>query len=531
MPGEPGQFGFWTWRALVRGDGPSSIYPPCFDVREVENAARYRFDLANAGGDRKIALRFESAKPWHSLSAVWSDVPPGVSCKLVVTAVDGTGKDLPAAMKMGILDKTTAKPAEIEVKHLPFRKRPHFAGPYAAVPRPWNEVSLAIARWHRQAPGCPERRGNAISNSGNCWTTGGDHGYGTALANRIWAALAARALSDDPAERLLAEEMLAINLEEVELHQRHVAPGYPEGYIYDYQADTPLAHWPGEAILDAWLQTGEPRWKEAAIRLGKALVACQNDRGAFWNPRSLKPGNRWHRAVGERWGPSGYFTWAAGYTEFPTAELLFLLGRIRRDAQTDQFAEAEAKAYQWAMENHVRERNWPINVCHSLSSAYPIFQHGVAALYFSRYLLECAPPERRDLKLAEQVARWAEDYSIDWTRAPAGKQTGPITPRLVRVDRYNNEPIGTNMLAAVVFERLGRATGDRLWQAKGEALAVAAVQATDPKTGLPNQGLLPAPPDTLPRQFDDAKFRHNDFCNGWAAQLLREYAALKEPKK
>ena len=126
----------------------------------------------------------------------------------------------------------------------------------------------------------------------------------------------------------------------------------------------------------------------------------------------------------KRFGPQGFFTWRVGNTEFGAAELLYLLGRIRRNLKTDAFVEAETKAYDWVMKHGVRERFWPINVCHSMSGGYPIWQHSVTALYFSRYLLECAPPDRRDLKLAEEVARWAEDTGIDWNRAAEGPQSG-----------------------------------------------------------------------------------------------------------
>jgi hypothetical protein len=207
--------------------------------------------------------------------------------------------------------------------------------------------------------------------------------------------------------------------------------------------------------------------------------------------------------------------------------LLYLLGRIRRDLKTDAFLEAETKAYDWVMKHGVDERFWPINVCHSMSGGYPIWQHSVTALYFSRYLLECAPPNRRDLKLAEEVARWAEDTGIDWNRAAEGPQSGQITPHVNRIERYNNEPMASNMLAAIIFKELGQATKNRLWSAKAEALATAVLQGQHPKTGHSNTGLEPKVAEHDSRQFNDASFRHWDFSRGWTAQMLREYAALR----
>lgn len=515
MPGEPGKAGFWTWRSLVRLRTVNVIYPPTFDLKETDGATAYRFVVSARKDTNAKPVSFEADKPWRPLAPIWRELSPG-DYTLNVIAVDSKGKEIPGPMRLGILDKETAKPSSQEIQAIEFTKRPSFAGPYAAAPRSWTDAALMLSRLHRQPMGAPVRHGSSISNSGNAYTTGGDHGYGTALANHIWSNLTNRALTDDVAERQMSESMLVFFLEDLELHHRI---SKPTGYIYDYQADTPLAHWPGEAILDAWLQTGDPRWKDAAMRLGEALVVLQNESGGFCNPRSLSGDTRF--------GPQGYFTWRVGNKEFGAAELLYLLGRIRRDLKTDAFFEAETKAYQWVMKHGVRERFWPINVCHSMSGGYPVWQHSVTALYFCRYLLECAPPELRDIELAEEVARWAEDTGIDWQRAADGPQAGQITPHVNRLDRYNNEPMASNMLAAIVFEELGQATKNPSWSAKAEALATAVLQAQNPKTGYSNTGLEPKVAEHDSHQFNDAKFRHWDFSRGWTAQLLREFAALK----
>jgi hypothetical protein len=123
------------------------------------------------------------------------------------------------------------------------------------------------------------------------------------------------------------------------------------------------------------------------------------------------------------------------------------------------------------------------------------------------------------VQLAEELARWAEDYRVDWTRAADGQQQGRVTPRIDPLDRCNNEPVAINLLAAIVFERLGQETGNRLWTAKGEALATAVLVAMNPENGYLDDGL------------DTTGGGSTGFCRSWAVQLLREYAALKEAKK
>lgn len=173
----------------------------------------------------------------------------------------------------------------------------------------------------------------------------------------------------------------------------------------------------------------------------------------------------------------------------------------------------------------VRERFFPIYVHHSMSQGYPVWQHSMSALFFVRYLLECAPAESRDVKLAEEVARWAEDFGVDWTRALAGPQKGTITPLIRAGDRMGSEPGAVNLLAAIAFKQLARATGDKLWAAKGDALANAVSQAVCPNTGYLSLGLTPAANDPFDLQFAHGMYACHTSCHGWAIQLLREYAA------
>jgi hypothetical protein len=120
------------------------------------------------------------------------------------------------------------------------------------------------------------------------------------------------------------------------------------------------------------------------------------------------------------------------------------------------------------------------------------------------------------VKLAEEVARWAEDYDIDWTRRDPKDANGQrqITPIIRDRDRISNEPSSNTMLAALAFHHLAKATGDKLWAAKSEALATAVAQAIDPQSGFLSVKMVPS------------ASRTNYFpCESWTVQLMREYAA------
>jgi hypothetical protein len=511
MPGEPGKTGFWTWRPIVAHGGGvvSCIYPPSFGLQEVEGAARYRFTVTQQKGS-PFHIDFDQDQPWHSLAPVWDQIPPHDKFyEVAVTALDADGTPIDAPIRLDIIDKE-GQPAAVNMaeRRIVIHKRPSFTGPVATTERSWTEAALLLGRIRRGILSKPEGRGTAMARSIGAWNrNGSDHGFATSWAASTWQCLAYRALTSDPAERQWAEEMLHFNLSDAAAH----LDGKPK-VPYDYQHQTPLAHWAMEALCDAYLQTGDDRFKQQALLAGRGVVALQCPDGSFASNLGVQAGppEKWYGSIKK----------LKHYPTFATAELLYALGRLRRDLRTDEFAAAETKAYEWAMEHQVKARFWPLHVCHSHSQYYPNTVHCTTAFLFCRYLLECAPKDRRDLKLAEDVARWGEDYGVDWHRA--GEPPEMIYPRIDPGDRYNNGALVNNLLAAIVFEELAQATGEKLWSAKGESLATAAVQGISRDGTVASWSLL-----ARNETFENPKIPHNSFCWGWAAQLLREYAALR----
>lgn len=511
LPGEPGKTGFWTWRSLVRHSNVSTIHPPSFDIKETAEAAQYRYRVVGgAEGKKMIELTFEADKPWKPLTPIWKDMPPG-NYQLTVTAIDAKGAALPGPMRLGILDKESAEPTAQAFPVISLIKRPAFSGPYATPPSSWTDLAIRPTRWYREAIGYGHTRGQ---DPGGAFFTGGEGGFGHFAQGALWGNLAARALTTDPAERRMSEDALKYYVEECEIHQQMTRV---KGVFHMYKGYTALNHLTGRAVLDAWLQTGDPRWKEIALKLGRGLVTLQRENGAF---------NSSNTHGGER--PGGYFaTWAKGNTEFGTSELLYLFGRLRRDLKTDEFLEAERKAHQW-MERAVRDRYFPIYDHHSMSQQYPVWQHAHSALMYCRYLLECAPPDKRDVKFIEEIALWAEDHNVNWRRDLTG-QTHSITPHIGAADRTTFASKCT-MLAAIVFHELSLATGSRLWAAKSEALATAVVQSIDPETGWLNVNFKSVVDAPYKDRLDLPHLYYFLLAKPETVQLLREYAVLRNMK-
>jgi hypothetical protein len=544
LPGEPNKTGFWTWRPLAAPGGAlghrvSVIYAPCFDLEETPGAAKYRFQVKPQGyGDKTFT--FEADQPWRPLSPIWKEVPPG-EWALTVTALDGTGRELPGPMRMGVGKKAAPNPnlekpedyvpptrVVVETKAIPFVKRPCFAGPYNSAPRDWTESARLAASWIHfggleSGNWYTQRRGLNPTHHGR---TGGE---GTFMDNAIWSELALRALSQDPGHRMQSEEMLRMWLEAFRLHQQKCS-----GLFHYYQWHTPPTHFMAEQMLDAWVQTGDPAWKRQLLDYGRALVKLQNKNGTFINRRRHGE-NLQQEALP---GPDrlGYFSYSLSFMrheiQWGTSELLYTLGRLRRDLKTDEFVEAERLAHRWMIEVGIRERFFPLYINHSMSVHWPQNQHAMSALYFSRYLLELAPEGMRDVKQAEEVARWAEDHNAHWNRSKEDRpeSNNMVMPRIPRGDRGQNAPAEVNLLAAIVFEQLGRATGNPLWTAKGEALATAVLVAQHPRTGYIPVELLTR---SDAQHMSAAKSLTNplSIASGQTIQLLREYAALKEAKK
>jgi hypothetical protein len=502
LEGRPGERGFWTWRFMMaHGGQTASIRPPNFDLREVPGAVSYRFTAIKEEETKERNAKGVSAtldKPWKPLAGLWTQLQVGVPYQVSFEALDAQGQVLSTSLKMGIEDRASAKPVEQDLTSLRVLRKPAFCGPYATAPRDPLATALLAARWSSEVPNYPLASSMLVSQT--C-VVGGEAYFSYMIASKLYDALVRRALAPTGEERAYAEETLDVLTDALRLNQMATRAdkktGAWEGLFYVYKACIPLARMGGEAALDTLVATGDPRGQEMALKLGAGLAANQTAGGSWV-------------VVGV--GCSGY---KQGWQDWGAAEMLYVLGRIRRDCRTERFVEAETRAYRHVMDRQVKAMFWPCADVHSGSWGYPICPHAQAAMYFIRYLLELAPAERRDVALAEQLALWCEDIDVDWTRAE-GPQQGTILPRLSRGDRAVCNPIYNGSLFALACLQLHRATGKRLWLAKADALIAACLQAHDPASGLFNMDLEP-------------KYSGGDkhFAYGGYLGNLCEYAVLR----
>jgi hypothetical protein len=481
------------WAMEAWWGAKASKRPPAW-LTPVIQAKQYRVTVTRDKED-KPAVETTVERPHEPLTAVWDRLSPGVY-HLAVQGADDDGKPLGARPWRATFIKVHA-----------------FDGPYFTRPaRPYEEAALALARWTADHPGLNEMRGHGIYNAPGS----GDNGGCQIIFGAVWVGLSRYHLADDPNER---EAGLMTAREACEhLRASCLARG---GMPKTYKEGIANASLYGEAFLDMYAATGEQRWKDAALMVARAFAQSQLEGGTWaegWKDpaipaKLLKAGGagaEMYRGILE----AGLIPGIHGphLAEYDCSEVLWFLGRARTELATDAFRDTEDKACQWVMENSVKPFFWRDQGHHSPCMVPPFEHTGRCSSYFALYLLEAAPPERRDLRLVAELMRYSENQHLDWSRGNAGD--GAVRPNLVNANiRESGSAIWLGTRFALVWAKLGQRTGNPLHLAKARAIMDAITHAQHPQTGNVSPGMS--------RQIDFSRFATNQ---GRCAWNLRTYA-------
>ncbi len=476
-PGEPGKQPFYSTRP-VHLRKFYALYAPMFAFAEVKGASKYRIVVTPARGVRGGPWSFEAEKPWAPLTPIWKDVPAG---PLTVSAVGlGAGgeevgrAEVPETVyryvggdprdEKGIVHwshPNRARQVAIKGKTFPalkdvrFTKRAPFEGPYWAPRRTAKESALAAARWVRDDPGRAHYRG--------LWGwggfTGGDGGDNVGIASMVMACCQVARLSDDPHERREAVALARRMAWRMDLAHEGRLPVV-------YKGNAALMIWLGHAYLDTYEASKDERFRVAARDLAKALADSQHEDGGWpGGPKAVWPGGVF--------GPSEFRTNGA-------EPVLWFLGRRRKELGTRDFVKAEDRANRWVRQNCLPALTWQNVGYHS--GEMVLVQDTVAphALAYCTWLLDHAEGNKRDVKLAADIARWCEERHVDWSRSD--------DPAVARPSCWGwSRAAGTGVRVAgslaYVCARLWQETKDPLWKAKAEALVHGIQSAQDPVCG------------------------------------------------
>jgi maltose/maltodextrin transport system substrate-binding protein len=216
----------------------------------------------------------------------------------------------------------------------------------------------------------------------------------------------------------------------------------------------------GQGYLDLYDVTRNAKYLEAARRIAGTYGKLQNAAGTW----ALKVDNR----TGEPLAP----------LELVPAVVISFLDRLVVQYGVDECRGTRDRAVRWMMEHPVRTFDWQAQFDDAkLRGAYEnLAKH--EACEFATYLFRHAKEGPRNVEVATELLRFAEDQFVTWEcppeippRVPNMDPKGWITP--CSTEQYAMfEPIsGSSAFMIVAYFRAYEATGDELHLAKARALA------------------------------------------------------------
>ena len=426
------------------GNAKQFIFAPSFDIPPVKGATVYRFTLR---GDDAKPLAFDSPEPTASLTPLWEDVPVGPTT-LTIEALNKSGGDVIAVAG---------------TRH--FHRAAAFDGPYGRAIVPYDR-SAALAL-------------QSVVNEPfvQSWRTTGqpDPSYtlyrypakviGSLISGcAMYAQLQPRPRDADEAikiARRAADYLIGISCPPD-------APlaFMPPTYHTDKPTDRENDRWtmmmtPAEAAqgyLDLWQATSDRKYLDTARRIADSYVRLQ------------LPSGTWHLKVDNRTGE------AVAPNLLIPSEVIRLLDRLATEYRLDEYAEARDRAVEWIMKNPARTFDWSAQFDDAkVRNPYEnLSKH--EACEFAIYLFE----HRREIDLAEEILRFAEDQFVIWVQPPkipprnGMEQLDPshwITP--CSAEQYAMfEPVsGSSAFMITACVAAYRATGKSIYLTKAQSLA------------------------------------------------------------
>jgi hypothetical protein len=408
-PGQPGGAPFWNAGAH------QFIHAPAFNFKPVDGAACYRFTIK--ASDKKDHV-FEAEQPWSPLSPVWTKIPVG-PCHLRVEGLDRSGGTV-----VGVAGERG------------FHRAAPYNGPYRKA-RPAADYEESAARglktlfsrdyfqeWMK--PGVPPEDFRKGLSAGTATAAGdqrpGDYAYPAKLIGQIIAGAALYAvLEPRPAD---ADEILRIGEKAGELllglrlpagsPMEYFPPTYQEGLVGAASfmgRDRVMLNYPaeaGEAFLDFYEQTKDPKYLDAAVKVADTYLKLQ------------LPSGTWYQMMDNRTGGALYPTLLV-----PVAVIPFL-DRLVETHRQEQFRPVRDRAFAWVMENPVRTFNWqgqfedgpPTPPYHNLSPQQ--------ACDFAQYLFDRHADNEEHVRLAFELLCYAEDQFVSWENPPVRERGGAL---------------------------------------------------------------------------------------------------------
>lgn len=376
-----GENGQAAWNARARW----FIYAPTFGFTNSNKAVSYRFTVTD---DKDVVRIFTAKKATAALSPVWNELPTGY----VVVKAEGLDEKGEVVSFAGSRRFWKAEPFD--------------AAKCPAAKRSYAEAAKAICDYIVSQPHMKH-----LEKTGEIDMSYALNGYPSKMFSAQIVALikcGKTELAKRLADRLIARsEPAGAPLEFFTLTydgggHKDVSKKYADLIMLKYPAVA------GLALLDVAEATGEPKYREHAVKVADTYLKLQGDDGTWF----LKL----NRKTGKAANPNRLV---------PTEDVVPFLERVSKITGEQKYREAAERAVAFVENGSVRTWNWDAQF-EDVEPKEPylnLTEHGVAS--YAIYLAERYPNDRAKLALARELVRFCEDQFICWSEPYAGHELPP----------------------------------------------------------------------------------------------------------
>ena len=374
------------------------MYPPSFDFKPVAGAVRYRFTVLD---DQHVARTFEAAAPGAALTPVWTDLPVGfasVRCE----GVDANG------VVVGLAGE----------RNRFWKQAPYRPGTYPKAKRSYAKAAEMVYDYVFARPSTRfllEHGTMDFSYSRNAYPAK----QGSALVGAM--VKYARRRPDRAADamkiaRLQADYLLSVS-QPADAPLAFFPPTYAGDKLTakDYLGQNMLVYpaSAAEAYLTLAEATGEPKYREAAVRIGETYLKLQGADGTWFLKMYEKDGRPVTR---NRLFPMGVM------------DLFMRLYGLTREAK---WRDAADRAFAFIEKGPLADWNWEgqFEDVKPTEKFVNLTKHPACST--AMYLLRRYPGDARRLAQARELLRFSEDQFVCWERPSRPDGIGP---------RWKNEP-------------------------------------------------------------------------------------------
>lgn len=382
---------FWNGNARL------FTYPPSFPFKEISGAASYRFEVLD---DVHRHHFFDASSPQASLAPVWATLPPGFT-EVRCLALDESGANVGEAGERSFWRAAPFDPAEYPR---------NAALGYRAARRKVLEHLLSWPELKQlEERGAPDATGSNFAS------------YPAKMQSAVIEAMlaAAEELPDCRNRAMRIARAAANYLLSTAEPAGTPLEAFPATYTGDGQlsgtyAGQHMLVYPanaGAAFLSLYHVTGEDRWLEAAVAIGRTYLRLQGDDGTWPLKATARDG-----------APVG------GNRLVPTTVIPFL-DKLAAATGDSAFSAAAARAFATIERGPLADWDWE-GQFEDIRPAERRYQNLTKHMpcETALYMLARFPGDKARIAQAREILRFAEDQFVVWRPPCRADGVGPWTP-------------------------------------------------------------------------------------------------------